>query len=153
MMRLRMGYPEEAEELALVSGELGAGITVDTVGSPAEMEAARAATRAVYLSPEVAGYLTAIVRGTRTAAGVELGASPRASLALAAAGRALAAIQRRSAVTPDDIKRLAPVVLEHRVVMTVESRLREQSSTALIGELLHTTPVPVEGSVGLAGGS
>jgi MoxR-like ATPase len=153
MMRLSMGYPEETEEVALVSGEIGGGVIVDRVGTPDEVERARAATRAVYLSPEIAEYLTSIVRATRIAPGVELGASPRASLALAAAGRALAAIQQRSAVTPDDIKRLAPVVLEHRVVMTVESRLREQSSTALIADLLRATPVPVEGDVGLAGGS
>lgn len=82
-----------------------------------------------------------------------MGASPRASLALAAGGRALAAMQGRAAVTPDDIKRLAPVVLEHRVVMTVESRLREQSSTALVRELLRTIPVPVEGTIGLSNGS
>jgi len=153
MMRLTMGYPAEAEEIALVSGELGTGIAVETVGSPDEIEAARMATRQVYLAPEVAAYLTAIVRATRSAVGVELGASPRASLALAAGGRALAAIQGRAAVTPDDIKRLAPVVLEHRVVMTVESRLREQSSTALVRELLRTIPVPVEGTIGLSDGS
>jgi MoxR-like ATPase len=153
MMRLGMGYPDEAEEIALASGEIGSGVTVDRVGTPEDVESARAATRAVYLSPEIAEYLTTIVRATRVAPGVELGASPRASLALAAAGRALAAIQQRSSVTPDDIKRLAPVVLEHRVVMTVESRLREQSSTALIADLLRSTPVPVEGNVGLAGGS
>lgn len=153
MMRLSMGYPDETEEVALVSGEIGRGVTVDQVGTPGDVEQARAATRAVYLSPEIAEYLTGIVRATRVAPGVELGASPRASLALAAAGRALAAIQQRASVTPDDIKRLAPVVLEHRVVMTVESRLREQSSTALIADLLRTIPVPVEGNVGLAGGS
>ena len=84
---------------------------------------------------------------------MDLGASPRASLALAAAARALTAMQGRASVTPDDIKRLAPVVLEHRVVMTVEARLREQTAAGLIGELLRVTPVPVEGSVGLDGGS
>jgi MoxR-like ATPase len=153
MMRLSMGYPDESEEVALVTGELGGGVTVETVGTPEQVEDAREQGRHIYLSPEVAEYLTSIVRATRTAPGVELGASPRASLALAAAGRALAAIQQRSAVTPDDIKRLAPVVLEHRVVMTVESRLREQTSTALVAELLRTIPVPVEGNVGLAGGA
>jgi MoxR-like ATPase len=153
MMRLSMGYPGESEEVALVTGNFDSGNAVDTVGTPAEVELARQETRQVYLSLDVAGYLASIVRATRTAPGVELGASPRASLALAAAGRALAAIQRRPAVTPDDIKRLAPVVLEHRVVMTVESRLREQSAPALIAELLRTIPVPVEGTVGLAGGS
>lgn len=153
MMRLNMGYPAETEEIALVSGDLAGGVTVDAVGTPAEVESARREARQVYLSPEIAGYLTAIVRATRIAPGVELGASPRASLALADAGRALAAIQHRASVTPDDIKRLAPAVLEHRVVMTVESRLREQSSAALIAELLRTIPVPVEGSIGLAAGS
>lgn len=149
MMRLSMGYPNESEEIALVTGQAGEGTVVDPVGTPAEVETARRSTREVFVSPEVAAYLTAIVRATRTAPGVELGASPRASLALADGGRALAAIRGRAAVTPDDIKRLAPSVLEHRVIMTVESRLREHDSAALISELLRTIPVPVEGSIGL----
>jgi len=153
MMRLSMGYPNEADEVAMVSGVFAGGGPVTTVGSPEEVETARRAAQQVYLSPEVAAYVTELVRATRTAPGVELGASPRASLALASAARALAAMQRRASVTPDDIKRLAPVVLEHRVVMTVESRLREQTAGGLIAELLRATPVPVEGSVGLDGGS
>ena len=153
MMRLSMGYPDEADEIALVTGELGEGKAVEPVASPAEVDTARTITRGVHLSPDVATYLTAIVRATRTAPGVELGASPRASLALAAGGRALAAIQGRTSVTPDDIKRLAPSVLVHRVVMTVESRLREHDSASSISELLRTIPAPVEGAIGVASGS
>ena len=153
MMRLSMGYPNERDEIAMVSGEFTGGGPVSPVGSPEEVEAARTATRLVYLSPEIAVYLTELVRATRTAPGVELGASPRASLALASSARALAAMQGRTSVTPDDIKRLAPFVLEHRVVMTIEARLREQTPAGLIAGLLSTTPVPVEGSVGLDGGS
>jgi MoxR-like ATPase len=152
MMRLRMGYPAEADEVAMVDGDFSGGKPVDTVGSPQDVEAARRAAETVYISPEVATYLTSLVRATRSATGVELGASPRASLALAAAARAFAAIQGRASVTPDDIKRLAPFVLEHRVIMTVEARLREQSSAGLIAELLRTIPVPVEGGVGLDAG-
>jgi MoxR-like ATPase len=137
----------------MVAGDFDGGRPVATVGTPQDIEAARRATQQIYLSPEIAAYLTALVRATRSATGVELGASPRASLALGAAARALAAIQGRASVTPDDIKRLAPVVLEHRIVMTVEARLREQTPAGLIAELLRTIPVPVEGSVGLDGGS
>ncbi|MCA9858795.1 MAG: AAA family ATPase, partial [Thermomicrobiales bacterium] len=153
MMRLSMGYPAESEEISLVLGEIAAGSPVEAAGTPEEVEAARRTVQQVYLSPETAEYLTTIVRATRTAPGVELGASPRASLALGAAARALAAIQHRASVTPADIKRLAPVVLEHRVVMTVEARLREQTPAALIERVLATTPVPVEGNIGLANGS
>ncbi len=153
MMRLSMGYPEETDEVAMVSGAFSGGGPVNTVGTPGDFEAARRATSHIYLSPEVAAYLTALVRATRTAPGVELGASPRSSLAMAAGARALAAIQGRASVTPDDIKRLAPVVLEHRIVMTVEARLREQSPAGLVADLLRAIPVPVEGSIGLDGGS
>lgn len=151
IMRLNMGYPNEPDEVAMIAGEFAGGGPVRTVGTPEDVESARRATHAVYLSPEIASYLATLVRATRTAPGVELGASPRASLAMASSARALAAMQGRASVTPDDIKRLAPVVLEHRIVMTVEARLREQTSAGLIGELLQTTPVPVEGSVGLDG--
>lgn len=150
MMRLGMGYPTEADETALVAGTFDPQGAVSTVGSPADIETAKAIVRHVYVAPEIAAYLTTLVRATRTASGVQLGASPRASLALAAAARALAAIQRRDAVIPDDIKRLAPVVLEHRIVMTVEARLREHTVAGLIDHLLRTIPVPVEGSIGLA---
>ncbi len=153
MMRLSMGYPNETDEISMVSGAFSGGGPVRTVGSPEDVEAARRATHDVYLSPEVAAYLTALVRATRIAPGVELGASPRASLALAAGARALAAIQGRASVTPDDVKRLAPVVLEHRIVMTVEARLREQSPAGLVADLLRDTPVPVEGNIGLDGAS
>ncbi len=132
------GVPSGSRRDCAGSGELGTGIAVETVGSPDEIEAARMATGRSIWRPRWHAYLTAIVRAPRRPWGSSWGPARGRRWRWRAGGRALAAIQGRAAVTPDDIKRLAPVVLEHRVVMTVESRLREQSSTALVRELLRT---------------
>jgi MoxR-like ATPase len=75
---------------------------------------------------------------------VELGVSPRGSLALLRAAQALAAIRERSFVTPDDVQMLAPPVLAHRLILSPESRLRGQRAEDVIRRLLDQTPVPVE---------
>ncbi len=89
-------------------------------------------------------YLLAIVRATRAHAAVSLGASPRGTLALYRACEAYAAMQGRDYVQPDDVKRLAPSVLAHRLLTTTRARLRGSESIAIIKEILDVTPVPVE---------
>ena len=146
MMRLSMGYPDEADEMAMVSGAFAG-------GGPGRQRwiagGGRSRPRATQAGLSLAGGRRAIwpswCAPPARRPGVELGASPRASLALAAAARALAAMQGRTSVTPDDIKRLAPVVLEHRVVMTVEARLREQTAGRLDRRALAHDPGPGRG--------
>lgn len=103
---------------------------------------------AVAVSQVVADYLLHIVRGTREHAAVELGASPRAALALFRAAQAWAAMDGRSYVKPDDVKRLAAPVLAHRLVLSAQTRLRGQASEAIIQEVVERTPVPVEETQG-----
>ena len=81
---------------------------------------------------------------TRAHQGLDLGAIPRASLALFRAARALAAVRGRAYVIPDDAKTLAPVVLPHRLILNPEARLRNRDVAQLVTELLAITPVPVE---------
>jgi MoxR-like ATPase len=85
------------------------------------------------------------VRASRAAAGVTLGASPRATLALFRAGQALAALAGRGFVLPDDIKRLAGPVLTHRLVLSAEHRFDGAAAAGLIDDLLGRVPAPVEG--------
>ncbi|OQA31477.1 MAG: hypothetical protein BWY57_02337 [Betaproteobacteria bacterium ADurb.Bin341] len=88
-------------------------------------------------------YLLRVVRATRQHAGLTLGASPRASLGLSHAAQALAAMQGRDYVLPDDIKRLAVPTLAHRVMLATEARLHGRTETDIIEEILGQTPVPM----------
>jgi len=84
------------------------------------------------------------VRATRTHAAVQLGVSPRGALALYRACEAFAAIQGRDYVLPDDVKRLAPSVLAHRLLTTTRTRMRGQRNLEIIAEIVDAAPVPVE---------
>jgi MoxR-like ATPase len=85
-----------------------------------------------------------IVRATRRSDAVELGASPRGSLALYRGAQALAALRSRTYVLPDDVKELAPDVLGHRLMLQAETRLRGRTASSVVQQVLDTVPVPVE---------
>jgi MoxR-like ATPase len=89
-------------------------------------------------------YVVALTRATRHAPDVKLGASPRATLALFRAAQTWAAMHGRDFVQPDDVQRLAVPVLAHRLVVSIESRLRERDAAAVVESLVHSVPVPVE---------
>ena len=97
----------------------------------------------MYCEPVVRNYIVQVVQATRRHTGLELGASPRASLALFRAARARAAVQGRAFVLPDDVKVLAPYVLPHRLILSSSARLRGRDTIAIVQELLESVPVPV----------
>ena len=113
--------------------------------SPDDLRLLSAAAMRVHVAAAVRDYLVAVVRATRGRADLALGASPRATLALFRGARALACIRGQSFVRPDDIKRLF-AVLGHRVIPSIEARLRAQDVTALLAQIA-SVPVPVEGEV------
>ena len=146
LIRLGIGYPDEAEEEAILA-RFGAGdplAELQPVATPADLLAASAAAGTVRLSDDLRRYLTRLVRATRTHEAVELGASPRGTLALGRAARALAALRGRDYVLPDDIKALATPVLAHRIILSPEARLRGRTVAQLLGEIVASIPVPVE---------
>jgi MoxR-like ATPase len=97
----------------------------------------------VYVAPALVSFIVSIVAETRTAAGLRLGASPRASNALALASRACAALEGRSFMTADDVKAMAPLVLCHRLLSTPEAALEGDSSPAdIVATILRALPVP-----------
>ena len=110
----------------------------------AELLEAQRACRGVHVAAPVEEYLLAVVRATREHPAVELGASPRASLALYRAAQALAAVRGRAFVIPDDVKRLAAPVLTHRLILASGSRLRGRDRESIVAGILDSTPVPVE---------
>ena len=146
LLRVRIGYPsEEEEETILHRFKREEPLeTLQPVVSAERLLALQQAVRQVQWQPEVERYLLAIVRATRSHPAVTLGVSPRGTLALYRACEAYAAMQGRDFVLPDDIKRLAPSVLSHRLLATTRARLRGSESTAIITEIVEATPVPVE---------
>lgn len=146
LLRLSIGYPDAADEEAILA-RFGAGdplATLETVVTTDELLTASAAARTVTISADLRHYLTSVVRATRAHDAVELGASPRGTLALGRTAQALAALRGRGYVLPDDIKALIPATLAHRIILSPEARLRGQTVTDLLSELVENIPVPVE---------
>jgi MoxR-like ATPase len=146
LLRLRLGYPEIEEERAILRRFRQRQPLADLqpVVSAQELLALQQAVKQVSVSEPVETYLLDLVRATRAQSFIELGASPRAALALEHASQALAAIQGRSFVRPDEVKRLAPIVLTHRLILTAQARLRGRAAEQLLTEVIESVPVPVE---------
>jgi MoxR-like ATPase len=146
MLRISVGYPSEDEEERIILSQ-DKGHPLDDlcpVTGPAEVLALRDVVRTVFVAPDVRRYVTRLVRSTREHEQIELGVSPRGSLALYRASQAYATVRGRAYVTPDDVKYLAPSVLAHRIVPTADARLRGKSSEDLIADVSGRVPVPVE---------
>jgi MoxR-like ATPase len=151
---LNLGYPDADDEDAILRIH-GPG-TVRTEGlrpilSPADIAALRDEVRGVRVGDAVRRYAVEIVRATRRVEGVELGASPRAALALYRAAQAHAAIRGRRYVLPDDVKAQATAVLRHRLFLNADAEMRGRTSTAIVSEVLARTPVPAEDVAASAG--
>jgi MoxR-like ATPase len=119
MVRLSLGYPEPAEEADMIAAhaERDRVADLEPVADVATVVAAQTATAAMHASEPLRRYVVALCETTRRDPRVELGASPRAALMLFRAGKALAALEARDHVLPDDIQALAPSVLAHRLLL------------------------------------
>jgi len=145
LMRFSLGYPTLDEELKMLD-MLQRRHPVDDVQpvvSAEELVAAQRAVREVHVDEKVRRYLTQIVHETRKCEDLSLGGSPRASIALFRCAQALAAVSGRNYVLPDDVKKIAPPVLTHRVIVRPESRLRKMTAAAIVEDLIEDVPVPV----------
>jgi MoxR-like ATPase len=145
LIRLGLGYPNEEEESKMLD-RLQKGHPIDDLGpvvSAADLLACQKAVREIYVDELVRKYAVEIVRHTRGHDDVHLGGSPRASIALFRTAQALAAIRGRTFVLPDDIKRMAPAVLGHRLILKPESRLRKRNAAAVVEDVINEIPVPV----------
>ena len=118
---------------------------------PAAIASLREEVREVRVSDAVRRYVADVVRATRTAEGVELGASPRAALALYRAAQAHAAIRGRAYVLPDDVKAQATAVLRHRLFLIADAQMRGRTGAAVVTDVLARTPVPAEDAARAAG--
>ncbi|MEO6578344.1 MAG: MoxR family ATPase [Candidatus Limnocylindria bacterium] len=146
LVRIGIGYPDEADERAIARRYRASEEPLDSVSSvmdPEDLPTLRAAARAVTVSDEVESYAVRLVRATREHADLQLGASPRASVALYRAAQAVAVLEGRDFVLPDDVASLASPVLTHRLVVDVDRELRGASASSVMAEVLADVPVGV----------
>ncbi|MBM3673341.1 MAG: AAA family ATPase [Actinobacteria bacterium] len=142
MIVTEIGPPDPLTERSLLLGEGGepALAELPALVEPTALLAARGATQRVHCSTALADYVVAVANATRSHAEVVIGASPRAALALLHAAQASAVLDDRDYVVPDDVARLAPAVLAHRLVLRDPVRLRE--TRTLVDGLVGTVPIP-----------
>jgi MoxR-like ATPase len=146
LMRVNLGYPGREEENEILQ-RYEREDPLDELGSVAQAEdllAMQARVREVLVETSVREYVVDVVRATRNHDAVELGVSPRGTLALYRTAQALAAVRGRSFVVPDDVKYLAPAVLTHRLIISPQTRLRGRRPEEVVAEIVNTVPVPVE---------
>ena len=149
MAKVQVGYPSAEVEQGILTRYVEGfeADRTDTYGvqpitNADGLEALRAATEQIRVEPRITGYITAIVRATREAASLTLGASPRAGVALFKAARAAALLEGREFVIPDDVKLLAPAVLRHRVSVAPELELEGVTADQALKAILDRIEAP-----------
>jgi len=147
MMRVSLGYPKADAELAIltthgVASSLG---DIDPVTDALGISQLIEMARAVFVADAIRNYIVALADASRQHAELYLGASPRASIMLLRAARALAACEGRDYVTPDDVKTLVVPILAHRLIVSAEAAMNGRTSQSILAELLNEVPVPVRG--------
>jgi MoxR-like ATPase len=152
LLKVKVSYPARDEERLVLDRALaGSTEAIAAVCTPEQLIDAQAAVRQVHLDARLKDYIVDLVRASRDPAGaglqklaglVQLGASPRATIGLAAAARAHAGLEGRAFVTPQDVKAIAPDVLRHRILPSYEAEAEGLDGDALVQRLLDHVPVP-----------
>ena len=146
LLRLHLDYPSHTEERLILQRfkEEQPLQTLSPVLSAAQLETLQQSVRRVRVEPSVENYIVELVRATRTHNGIELGVSPRGTLALYRASQARAAIQGRQYVIPDDVKQMARAVLAHRMIAASQTRMHGTAMEQIIDDVVRMIAVPVE---------
>ncbi len=143
MLRLRLGYPRAMEEIVILDEqkrlhpieELGQVLSLE------ELRQMQSAVKEIYVDQSVAEYIVRLVTATREHADIYLGASPRGSINLYRSSQALAALDGRDYVIPDDVKHLGVAVLAHRLIVKSQASLREVDPDSIVREVLSEVPI------------
>ena len=144
--RIAMGYPDGGAELAMLDVH-GAEDPIDHLRPVSDAATVRhliATVRDVHCADTVKQYAVSLVTATRESHDLRLGASPRATLQLLRTARAVAALDGRDYVLPDDLQHLAVPVLAHRIIPTAEAQMGRRTTDAVVADLVHRLPLPVE---------
>ena len=145
MMRIRIGYPSVEEEMNMLEKYTGTSTPIKTLNpvcSSAAIIQLQDQVGTVYASGEARSYVAQIVAATRNQNALQLGASPRGAIALLRAAQASALLGGRDYVLPDDIRRMTGPVLEHRLLLTPEARMKNITASQVLQSLVASIPVP-----------
>ncbi|HEY6570505.1 MAG TPA: MoxR family ATPase, partial [Candidatus Limnocylindrales bacterium] len=145
LLRARVGYPDDEAERRIARRHQDAVDPLDTIEPVVDRErllAIRDQVRTVRVAEEVEAYLVALVRATRAHPDIDLGASPRATVALYRASQAAAVLEGREFVTPDDVKGVAPAVLGHRLIIDLDRTLHGATADTVLAAILASVAVP-----------
>ena len=145
LLRVKLGYPSEREEERILLTHPSERVLPDTAlpGLPA-LDGLREAAARIGLERPVRRYVVELARATRDHPELAVGASPRAVEQMGDAARALALLEGRDYVLPDDVKALAEPVFGHRLVPTTDARIRDRDADEILREVLRSVPVPTE---------
>ena len=152
MLKVRIDYPEPAEERKVLDMALdGTSRQIQPVLSPEDILGMQQVVELIYVDDQIKEYIISLVQATRfpdrfgmqdLKALIDFGGSPRATIFLGLAARAMAFLQGRGYVTPQDIKEVAPDVLRHRVILTYEAEAEQVTSEDVVDSILSNVPVP-----------
>jgi MoxR-like ATPase len=147
LVKIEVDYPSLEEETKLLSAYHLRRNTVDITAINAilnadKVEEYRNAVNAIHIEQNLIAYIVKVVNQTRNSSSLYLGASPRASLAILSMAKAIAAMHGRDFVNPDDIKRVLPSVLKHRIILTPEKEMEGITANEVIKQLIEQVEVP-----------
>jgi MoxR-like ATPase len=145
LLRARLGYPDAGGERRIASRYQDAAEPLDAIEpvlTKDRLLAVRDLVRTVRVAEEVEAYIVEVVRATRVHPDLDLGGSPRATVALYRVAQAAAVLAGRGFVTPDDVKAVAPAVLPHRLIVNLDRSLHGATAEAAVGSILDSVPVP-----------
>ncbi len=145
LVRLQLGYPNRVEEVEILRRRMQRAredVQLEPVANAEEILALQKTVEGIHVDDDVLGYVTDIVQATRTQRQIEVGASPRGSLAIFKLARARAVFHGRDFVIPDDVKEVAGPALSHRMIMKAESWVKGIDPRLVVDEILKVVPVP-----------
>ena len=145
LVRLQVGYPTRTEEMEIMRRRMVRGqedVVLDPVADSETILDLQKTVEAIHIDDDVLGYIADIVQATRTQRQIEIGSSPRGSLAIFKLSRARAALHGRDYVIPDDVKEVVAPALVHRLIMKAESWVKGTNPNQVLEDILKTIPVP-----------
>jgi MoxR-like ATPase len=145
LVRLQLGYPNRVEEVEILKRRMQRGreeVQLEPVADAETVLSLQRTVEGIHVDDDVLGYVTDVVQATRKQRQVEIGASPRGSLAIFKLARARAVFHGRDFVIPDDVKDVAAPALVHRMIMKAESWVRGVDPRLVVDEILKVVPVP-----------
>lgn len=147
LFKINVHYPTLEEEIQILENKhqqknTNVEALIDSVLSAEQIAAYQLVIKDIIVEDNLLKYIAAIVNNTRTNANLYLGASPRASIAILDASKAVAAINGRDFITPDDIKKVVGPILEHRIILTPEREMEGYTAQKMISDLIQTIEIP-----------